>query len=124
MKNFQNKPKTNIMHSLPMIALLFVLLVFLVVGVLGFAGRANDAYQNKKIARARIDELQERKAVLEQNIEELNTDFGKEKVFRENYGLGKPGEQVVIIVDEDTQDDTQEAKKSGFFQFFRNLFAR
>lgn len=81
-----------------------------------------DAYQNRKIAEEKILELKDRKAKLETNISELNTDFGKERVFRENYGLGKPGEKVVIVVEDSGTESVEEPVKTSFFDYFRDLF--
>ncbi len=122
MKDFQNKRKNSILHTVPVLGLFFVFLVLFAVGVVDFAGKAKEAYRNKKIAKEKILELEERKTKLENDISELNTDFGKEKVFRENYGLGKPGENVVVVVDDTTNPNPEESTKTSFLDYFKDLF--
>jgi cell division protein FtsB len=122
MKDFQNKRKNSILHTVPVLGLFFVFLVLFAVGVVDFAGKAKEAYRNKKIAKEKILELEERKTKLENDISELNTDFGKEKVFRENYGLGKPGENVVVVVDDTNSINPGESTKTSFLDYFKDLF--
>jgi hypothetical protein len=70
------------------------------VGIISFANKAKEAYKNRKIAEEKIFELNERKVKLENDLNELHTDLGKERVFRENYGLGRPGEKVIVVLDQ------------------------
>ncbi|MFN4181438.1 MAG: FtsB family cell division protein [Candidatus Paceibacteria bacterium] len=121
MKDFQNKRKTSVLYSLPILALFCVILVIFALGIFDFAKKAQDAYQNKKIAEQRILELTERKQKLEADLGELGSDLGKERVFRENYGLGKPGEQVIVIVDGE-ESVNSEVPKASFFDYIKDLF--
>ncbi len=121
MNNFQNKRKNKLIYQLPFIGILFVVLVVFAVSVFGFAKRSQDAYENRKISEKKIEELNIRKEGLEKDISELNTDFGKEKVFRENYGLGLPGEGVVVVVDK-VKTDENKTTELGFIHFWRSLF--
>jgi len=122
MKDFQNKGKNRILYSLPVLVLFLVILVLFATGIIDFANKAKDAYQNRKIAEEKILELKERKTKLESDIGELNTDLGKERVFRENYGLGKPGEKVIIVVEDTNKESPEESSKTGFFDYFMDLF--
>jgi len=121
-KDFQNKSKNGILYSLPVLVLFLVILVLFATGIIDFANKAKDAYQNRKIAEEKILELKERKTKLESDIGELNTDLGKERVFRENYGLGKPGEKVIIVVEDTSKESPKESSKTGFFDYFMDLF--
>ncbi|MBP6866555.1 MAG: septum formation initiator family protein [Candidatus Pacebacteria bacterium] len=122
MKDFQRKSKNGVLYSLPVLALFFVILVLFATGIIDFANKAKDAYENRKIAEEKISELKERKTQLESDIGELNTDLGKERVFRENYGLGKPGEKVIIVVENTNKENPEESTKTGFFDYFMDLF--
>ena len=121
MKDFQNKHKVSALYSLPVLGLFLVILLVFAAGVFDFAQKAQDAYQNKKIAEERILELTARKQKLEADLGDLESDLGKERVFRENYGLGKPGEQVIVVVDEKSKDPTQPPKAS-FLDYIKDLF--
>ena len=109
------------MFDLLFIAILFVVLVVFAVSVIGFAKRSLESNENLKVSEKKIQELKARKDGLEKDITELNTDFGKEKVFRENYGLGKPGEGVVVVIDNPILTE-EKHEKSWFIQFWHGLF--
>ena len=61
--------------------------------------------QKEEIARRAVDErkaelavLNERKAVFEENLAELSTDRGQEATLRQNHGVARAGEEVIIVV--------------------------
>lgn len=124
MKNYQKK--TNFKHFLrswPMLFILAFLCIFIAWGVLGLLGGYRDTLKNKKIAEEKMLELEERKARLVNDLANLETDAGKEKIFRENYGLAKEGEEVIIVVDEKLPPEVSSEKKGGsFLGFLKNWF--
>ncbi len=120
MRDFQNKKQKSLWYSLPVLIGLFVLLIFFVFGLVDFARKSYDAYLNRKNAEERIFELTERKKTLQGDLEELHTDLGKERIFRENYGLGRPGEGVIVVVDED--QEMPERPKPSVWGYVKDLF--
>jgi cell division protein FtsB len=77
---------------------LFVLLLILLWAVWGIA-------QKQEIARRAVDDrkselavLSERKAVFEENLAELSTERGQEATLRQNHGVARAGEEVIIVV--------------------------
>ena len=78
--------------------------------------------KNKKIAENKIVELKQQKEKLLSDINSLNTDEGKEKIFRENFGLAKEGEDVIVVVEDKNSSRIEENVSSGFFSFLKNLF--
>lgn len=61
--------------------------------------------QKQEIARSAVDDrkaelavLKERKAVFEENLAELSTDRGQEATLRQNHGVARAGEEVIIVV--------------------------
>ena len=89
-----------------MLASPLMLIVLLVLaGVIGNA--TLNVLEKEKITQERADmvrddvtELEERKTFLEQEIEGLKTPEGQERAFREQFGAAKPGEQVIVLVDD------------------------
>ncbi len=65
--------------------------------------------------------LLERKKVIEVKKQSLETDFGREAVFRERFNVARPGEEVIIVTEAKPAIVTQESS-IGFIRFFRNLF--
>lgn len=78
-------------------------LLLVVCGVLAWAvwGIA----QKEEIARSAVEDrkvelavLKERKEVFEENLAELSTDRGQEATLRQNHGVARSGEEVIIVV--------------------------
>lgn len=127
MRNFQQKGhKTSfrrILESWPFLFLFVIVLVFFTSGVFSFLIKMNETIKNKKIAEDKVYALEQRKDKLITDINNLNTDKGKEKVFRENFGLGKEGEGMIVVVeDKSSPPQPQVEEKKGFLDFFNNLF--
>ena len=123
MKNYQKK--TNFKHFLqswPMLFILAFLCIFIASGVVGLLGGFRDTLKNKKIAEEKMMELEARKVRLVKDLANLETDEGKEKIFRENYGLAKEGEEVIIVVDEKIPPEALDDKKGKGFFGFLNIF--
>ena len=71
----------------------------------------------------KISDLEARKAKLSEDIKKLGTDEGKEEVIRENFGMVKEGENVVVIVDDKNATEPGKKEESGWIiNFFKNLF--
>lgn len=77
--------------------------------------------ENKKIVENQITTLEQQKQKLTSDINNLNTDQGKEEIFRENFGLAKQGEGEIVILDNNTPSPSP-APSSGFWGFLKNLF--
>lgn len=83
----------------------YALAGFLVLVVLVLAWAVWGIAQKERIARSAVDDrkaelaiLKERKAVFEENMAELSTDRGQEATLRQNHGVAKAGEDVIIVV--------------------------
>jgi cell division protein FtsB len=125
MRKYQKKSLySKYLETWPAIFVLFILVVIVGWGVFGLLGGLRDTIKNKNIANAKVLELQERKARLTYDIQNLETDLGKEKIFRENYGLAKEGEQVVIIIEDKDTLNSKEKQKTGIFGAFKGIFKR
>lgn len=64
-----------------------------------------DILRKEEIARraaaqaiAKMEELDERHATLERNLRDLETERGREASYREQFGVARPGEEVIIVV--------------------------
>ncbi len=123
MRGFQQKHKwRNILESKPVLVFLGVLLLFFTWGVIGFMGKMQVTRENKRLAEAKVAELLKQKEKLSSEIANLQTDSGKEAIFRENFGLAKEGEGLIVIVDDKNAAKNKSKNSTGFFSFFKNLF--
>jgi len=124
MKNFQQKRGLKYyMQSKPVLVLLALVVILFAWKVIGLSGKLEETYKDKKIEEQKISDLENQKTKLTNNINKLDTDEGKEEVIRNNYGLVKPGENVIVIVDDKNNSLTPaQPEQKGFFTWFKNLF--
>ena len=124
MRNFQQKKVWgNMLRSKPVLVILGILILFFAWNVLGFWNKMQETVKNKKIIEDKVAELQQQKTKLSSDINSLNTDQGKEKVFRENYGLAKEGEDMIVIVEDKNKPAAPpETNSGGFWSFLKNWF--
>lgn len=110
------------MQSKPALIVLTIIVLFFIWNIIGLSIKLEDTYKNKKIEQEKISDLKARKEKLSGDILKLDTDKGKEEVIRENFGMVKDGEQVIVIVDDKNPTDAPNVEKKGFFSFLRNIF--
>ncbi|MEI6280851.1 MAG: septum formation initiator family protein [bacterium] len=121
MRNFQQKSRLmKALESKPVLIILGIFILIFAWNVFGFWSRMEETSKNKKIIEDRVDALKVQKEKLASDINSLNTVEGKEKLFRENFGLAKEGENLIIVVDDKNQP---EVPKTGFSSgFWSKLF--
>ena len=124
MRNFQQKNVwRNIMQSKPVLIFLGLLILIIAWSVLGFWNKMGENNKSKKIAEDKVAELKQQKEKLNSDINSLKTAEGKEAVFRENFGLVKEGEDMIVIVEDKNKPQVPlEANTWGFFSFLKNWF--
>ena len=102
MIEFQEKRKIRkLLYSRATLFVLIIIIALLLTEVW-------DVYQKQSLTRDNLaktaavyDGLQAREKMLSSEIERLKTDDGVEVEIRDKYGLVKPGEEVLVIVDKD-----------------------
>jgi cell division protein FtsB len=111
------------MQSRPVLVLLGIIILVFAWSVLGFWNKMAETGKNKEAVLDKVAELKEQKQKLLADINSLQTEEGKEKFFRENYGLAKEGENVIIVVEDKTLPPPPKTSFSdGFFSFLKNIF--
>jgi cell division protein FtsB len=124
MRNLEQKNMwRKVMQSKPVLIFLGILILVFAWSVFGFWNKMQETSRNKRIVEDKIAELKQQKEKLSSDIDSLNTEEGKERFFRENFGLVKEGEDVTVVVeDNNSLKDNKSDNSSGFFSFFTNLF--
>lgn len=126
MRNFQSKKHSKMkkfMQSKPVLIILGICLLFFIYNIIKLANKASETKRNREIAENKIIELQKQKEELTKEIEKLNTEKGIEEDIREKFGLGKEGEGMIVIVEDESKNNNENAEKSGgFFDFLKKLF--
>ncbi len=123
MRNFREKRSfKHIVESRPVLIFLGLLMLLSAWSLLGFLGKMEDTAKNREMAEDKVSELEKSKAKLEADITKLESEKGIEGVLRENFGLAKEGEGLIVVVDEENSAKPEAKEKKGFFSFFKNLF--
>ena len=125
MKDFTHKKNTRkLMHSVPVLVLLFVILCFF--SVKTFSLYQKEASVREKAMEVIADEnkLKIRQNELQQKVDFLQTERGKEEEMRGRFMIGEPGEGVIMVLDQKptTTESVKVSKPSGwsgFLNFFR-----
>jgi cell division protein FtsB len=79
--------------------------------------------KNKKIEEDKITELKQRKDTLTSEIAKLKTEKGVEENIREKFGWVKDGEDMIVVVDDNEQTNSNNTTQvNGFLSFFRKIF--
>jgi len=123
MRNFKRQRVwRNMFESKPFLIFLGILILLFAWNIWGLWNKMEETAKNKQIVQNQITALNQQKGKLTSDINNLNTDQGKEQVFRENFGLAKEGENEIVVLDNNATTPTSPPASSGFFGFFKNLF--
>lgn len=78
--------------------------------------RAQNASDRLEEERLEFERAKERHDVLNGDIELLRTDFGKEVLVREKYGVVLPGEEVIKLVGEENEREVIVEEEQSFIK--------
>src|SRR3989344_1056487 len=113
MKIFQEKRQfRSRLYSRTVLFALIILIVFLGKGVFDIYGKERQSARMRAEAEGRLGELQAQRANLERETTKLQSVEGIEEKIRSKFNVAKPGENVVLIVDDAT---TTATSTPGFF---------
>lgn len=92
-----------------------IVLVFLlgwgIVAVVRSGLKQRDAFVLRNESQQQMHELEQTYQELNQKIEDFSTQEGIEAEIRQRYRVVKPGEQLVIVVDNKESDEHKDTKK-------------
>jgi cell division protein FtsB len=123
MREFQEKKRfRKFLYSKTMACILIVLILFFTRATWGVYKKQRETAANAMQAQNALQRLEDRQALLDREITKLKTDEGVEEEIRSKYGVSKPGEQVLIIVDTEKATSTQEELRQTWWDKVRGLF--
>jgi len=123
MRDFQQKRKlSKFIYSPKLILILVIIAVIVVRGAWGVYKKERESRANFKLAQSQYIEKEKMESELTAKIERLNTDSGIEEEIRQNFGVVKPGEEVVLIVEEKNKTTTEDGTKQSFWSKFKSGF--
>ncbi|MCH7883463.1 hypothetical protein IIA95_03550 [Patescibacteria group bacterium] len=118
MKRFQKHYfLKNIKYSWPVLFALAILIFFMGRATLSAYLRSRVATQAYLDIKQKREELSHKHAALEKKLRYLSSSYGLEKELREQFGVKRPDEEVIIIVDRpppESEDFT--AKQASLWQ--------
>lgn len=123
MMEFQEKRRLkNFFYCKFTLFVLLVIVIWLANAVWNVYKKQDYTKVNLAKTAASLEGLQAREKMLSSEIERLKTKDGTEAEIREKYGLVKPGEEVIVVIDEgDTNHDITPAP-AGFWQRIMDWF--
>lgn len=111
-----NRTKRRPLRDYLIGGVLLLVMAWLLYLLIGIIQKEEVARMAAKDTHRELEQLQERKTTLETNLHELGTPRGQEASYREQFGVARPGEEVIIVV------PTQTEKPQAPLPWWRKLF--
>ncbi len=127
MLEFQEKKRLkNILYSRVTLIAVFIVLIFIARATINVYYKQKESGENLAKVKEEVTGLEKRQNTLTSEINRLNTGKGTEEEIRKKFMVGKEGEQVIVIVDDNKSNKTgtvgnneQNSIWSKFMDFFR-----
>ncbi len=122
---FQGRQKLRkILYSRITLLVLAVLVFFVGRGAWNTHQKAQIARSERDIAERAFTEMESRSSELQASLIRLKSDRGIEEEVRQKYTVARPGEEVVIIVDDSVKkgENSEAMDNKNPWQYFVSLF--
>ncbi len=102
MKDFQTRAQTksNILYSWFFLCILLIILGLFVKSAYASFIKKNTANIQQQKYQERFEDLSQKKENLEEKIQNLKSERGKEEEFRKRFNVVKEGETMIRIINE------------------------
>jgi cell division protein FtsB len=125
MREFQQRRRVrDLIYSRFALGALFVLAVIFARGTWGIYSKYSDARLERAHADEELSDLKARKSTLEREVASLHTDYGLEEKLREKFQVARPGEKMVVIVQDPSGAGDGTGTGESFFQKIFDFFTR
>lgn len=123
MREFQARKRLKkYLYSKVTIAILVLFIVIAIRATWGVYGKEKESAANALEAQNQLIKLQDRQTVLTSSIDKLNTDEGVEEAIRSKYGVSKPDEKMIVIVNNGIATITPEQATTTFWGKIKSWF--
>lgn len=120
MLEFQEKRKIRrILYSRPSVIFLCILVLLLMRSVWSVYQKNAESGAKADIAALELAALRERKDELAGALFQIGTERGLEEEIRRKFQVAKPGESVVVIVDEASKKIEVQEQEKAWWQFWK-----
>ncbi|MCE9517792.1 septum formation initiator family protein [Candidatus Nomurabacteria bacterium] len=126
MAKFNKQQEHKLWHSPLALIVLFLIVVLFSYNTIGLIIKERETNKNKESELMKIDDLRKREASLSSDISKLSTDEGKEESIRDKFQVVRPGEKMVVIVDEEQKTEIVDstANDYSFWGFIKRTFSK
>lgn len=99
------------------ILLLFIVFISIVFSTVGVYRKSREAAQKNDEVKSKLDKLRAKKDYFDSEVARLKTNAGIEEELRDKFQIAKPGEEVLIIVDDarNNNEETNPVKSKSWF---------
>ncbi|HMP67573.1 MAG TPA: hypothetical protein PKA60_02380 [Candidatus Paceibacterota bacterium] len=107
------------------IFVLLVLVIFLLHSNFKILQKSMEVKRQAQSDAVKLQDLENRKNYLENQLGDLESDLGREKEIRSKFYLAKEDESVVVIIDKNDDviaTETESSKIKNFFGWIRAFF--
>jgi len=117
MQEFQEKRKLRkIIFSRKVLVLLAFVLTFLIFSTAKVYIKSRNAVSKNEEIKKEVANLEQRKSDLQKEISRLQSESGAEEEVRKKFNVQKPGENALVIVEKNNENDKiNQGESSGFF---------
>jgi cell division protein FtsB len=109
---YQKRSLRGWLHSPLALGILGIIILFMISVVYQRYSIETDMAARKAEAETHLKELEDRRAELEKKVEYLSNERGIEAEMRRNFDVARPGEQVVIILDDEKKPEIEPLSKT------------
>jgi cell division protein FtsB len=119
MSNFYRKRKIQqLVYSRGAIVLLLIPVGFIGYAAMNAYSKSEESGLRREAVEQELGAVEERQRALVADIELLDSDRGKEEALRERYQVGREGEQIIVLIDDEENTETlaPESVSPGFWE--------
>lgn len=125
MRDFQRKRKIRkALYSKGVLFIVFLLLILAAKATWGVYSKEHQSESALKRVESELAALEAREETLTANISRLKTPEGVEWQIREQFQVAKPGERMVVLIDEKGKVESEEVQERSLLSKFFDLFRR
>lgn len=106
------------LYSLPALVFLVFATLLILRGTYVVIQKERESARMVKELQAKVSSLSERQEELKNNISKLETDEGIDAEIKERFSVSRPGEHVVVLVDQDTPEATSTPHKEPWYKIW------